>query len=247
MERVIIGKSTLYCGDCLEIMPILEDVNHVITDPPYEEEAHTKERRLLSKGQDGGRARRVDVLPIDFDKMDECLRGEVSQHIIRLCQGWSLIFCQVEAVHLWMNTMAGAKYKRTGIWVKPDGAPQFTGDRPGMGYESIVMHWHGDGRSKWNGGGKHGVFTHSKSDPGYGHGGLKNEHPTKKPLALMQQLVAMFTNPGDTVFDPFMGSGSTGIACQILGRKFIGIEKNPTYFHAACERLQHESDQMKLF
>ena len=63
-------------------------------------------------------------------------------------------------------------------------------------------------------------------------------HPTQKPLALLEWLVASYTNPGDTVLDPCMGSGTTGHACANLGRKFIGIEKDPTYFAAAKARIE---------
>ncbi len=248
MQSVVIGDCTLFLGDCIEVMQHLETVNHVITDPPYEAEAHTKGRRLLGKMDSRvGKHRRIDNLAIDFCQMDEALRAQASKSIQALARGWSLIFCQVEGVHLWMQAMSGSKYKRTGIWVKPDGAPQFTGDRPGMGYESIVMHWNGEGRSRWNGGGKHGVFTCGKSDAGYGHGGLLNEHPTKKPIKLMKELVTLFSRSGETILDPFMGSGSTGVACIQLGRKFIGIEKDPHYFQVACERIKNAYAQPDLF
>ena len=67
-------------------------------------------------------------------------------------------------------------------------------------------------------------------------------HPTQKPVALMEYFVRTYTNPGDTVLDNCMGSGTTGVACQATGRKFIGIEKNPTYFAIAQQRLAAESE-----
>lgn len=66
----------------------------------------------------------------------------------------------------------------------------------------------------------------------------KRLHPTQKPLALLQWLIATYTNPGDTVLDPVMGSGTTGHACANLGRRFIGIEKDPTYFATAKARIE---------
>lgn len=63
-------------------------------------------------------------------------------------------------------------------------------------------------------------------------------HPTQKPVALLEWLVATYSNPGDTVLDPVMGSGTTGVACANLGRQFIGIEKDPTYFTAAKARIE---------
>lgn len=138
--KVTIGNCELYQADCVDVLRTLVHADHVITDPPYEAEAHSNARRILGKTERGG-SRKIGVLPIGFDKMSDGLRADVGREILRLCQGWSLVFCQVEGVHKWISAMEGAKYKRTGIWVKPDGAPQFTGDRPGMGYESIVMHW----------------------------------------------------------------------------------------------------------
>ncbi len=133
---------TMYLGDCLEIMATLDKVDHVITDPPYEAEAHTKARRSL-----------VD-------------------------------------------------------------------------------------------GGKHGVWTHSLD---HAHGGAgKNEHPTTKPLDLMLDLVRDFTDPGETILDAFAGSGTTGVAALRLGRRFIGIEKDPRYFALACERLRAEEQGTTL-
>jgi site-specific DNA-methyltransferase (adenine-specific) len=62
-------------------------------------------------------------------------------------------------------------------------------------------------------------------------------HPTQKPLPLMEYMVATYTNPGDLVIDPFMGSGTTGLACAKLGRRFIGIETDEKYFDAARARI----------
>lgn len=70
-----------------------------------------------------------------------------------------------------------------------------------------------------------------KSERTYG------KHPTQKPVALMEHFVKTLTNPGDLVLDPFMGSGSTGVAAQTLGRRFTGIELDETYYGIACERM----------
>jgi len=63
-------------------------------------------------------------------------------------------------------------------------------------------------------------------------------HKSQKPIALMRNLIEKFTKPGDTVFDPFMGSGTTGVACVQTGRHFIGIEKDPIYFNIATRRIE---------
>lgn len=242
IEPVIIGDATLYLGDCMDILPMLGEVDAVITDPPYEEEAHTKGRRLLGEQRNGGRT--IEYGALDFSPMTEELREKSSCAAGALCDGWMLTFCQAEAVSSWRNahTSAGGKYKRAMVWIKPDGAPQFTGDRPGMGYESIVASWFGPGRSHWNGGGRHGVFVHAQRD-----NNRPKQHMTQKPIALMVDLVDLFTQPRQTVLDPFMGSGTTGVAAIRLGRKFIGIESNPKYFEIACKRIEQEQAQCKLF
>lgn len=246
-DKQTIGNGTLYLGDCLEIMPILEKVDAVITDPPYEDEAHTKNRRTLANGGVSHRDVVNAVLP--FDAITETMRQNTAFLCQSICEGWGLYFCQAEAVYIWKQTLqeAGAKYKRACIWVKPDGMPQFSGDRPGMGYESIVTVWHGNGGSKWNGGGKHGVYRFTKHDPGNGHGGGRNGHPTQKPMGLMLQLTTDFSNSYETILDPFMGSGTTGVACMNLGRKFIGIEIEPKYFDIACERIEQAQKQIRMF
>lgn len=239
---VTIGNATLYCGDCMDWLPTLATVGHVITDPPYEAEAHTKGRRLLGKQESGERS--VEYGALDFSAMTEDLRNASAQACFEICNGWMLTFCQAEAVAAWRDShiAAGAKYKRAMVWLKPDGAPQFTGDRPGMGYESIVASWCGTGRSTWNGGGRHGVFSHAQRD-----NNNPKQHMTQKPIALMRELVGLFTTAGQTILDPFMGSGTTGVAAIQLGRAFIGIEREPKYFDVACKRLEQAAAQGQLF
>ena len=79
------------------------------------------------------------------------------------------------------------------------------------------------------------------------HTKLQNHHPTIKPLALMEYLCTLTRTPtGGIVLDPFMGSGTTGIACKNTGRDFIGIEKDPEYFKIAKARIEYEEKQAQL-
>ena len=78
-------------------------------------------------------------------------------------------------------------------------------------------------------------------------GGERNGHPCPKPLKISLWLVEGFAKPRQTVLDPFMGSGTTGVACVNLGRKFIGIEKEPRYFDIACKRIEEATRQGRLF
>lgn len=75
----------------------------------------------------------------------------------------------------------------------------------------------------------------------------KEQHPTVKPIGLMEFFLHLHTEDGDFVLDPFMGSGTTAIACEILGRKWIGIEISEKYCEIAAKRIKSEADQLKLF
>ena len=160
------------------------------------------------------------VEPLPFDAITEDTRQFAAVALARLYRSWCLTFCQIEAAPAWraVYATAGMIYKRTCIWVKPDGMPQYSGDRPGMGYETVLA-MHAPGASRWNGGGRHGVFVINKAN-GLG----PNEHPTQKPESLMRELVRLFTDPGELILDPFIGSGTTLRAAKDLGRRAIGIE-----------------------
>jgi site-specific DNA-methyltransferase (adenine-specific) len=229
---VVCGEGySLYSGDAVTLVPLIGPYDHCITDPPYEADAHTRMRRTRAVLE----GRQVNA-GVDFAPVTEVQRRLLAQ--LR-CQ-WILIFCQAEAIARY-QALLGAKYKRALVWDKPDSSPQFTGDRPAMGYESLVCAWGQPGRSHWNAGGKRSVYRHGIRDVDV------RLHPTQKPLPLMRELVRDFTQPGDVVLDPFMGSGSTGVACIEEGRRFVGIEWDARYFRLACERLAATARQGQLF
>jgi site-specific DNA-methyltransferase (adenine-specific) len=212
---------TFYQGDAVTLVPLLRGYDHCITDPPYEEKAHggTRRTRAVLEGRTPYAA--IDFAPITPGQRR--LFGTVP------C-AWMIIFCQAEAVGLYQAVL-GAKYRAPLFWVKRDGAPNFQGDRPGMGYETMACAWGRPGQADWNRGGKRNLYFHSpRHDPAW-------PHPTQKPVALMRELIRDFTQPYETILDPFMGSASTGVACLLEGRSFIGIELDATYFAMACDRL----------
>jgi len=222
-------------GECVAGMAALPDgaADVVITDPPYEAEAHTSQRLVARAGG------KLEVEPLTFPPITEDLRAESARQMARLARRWILVFCQVEAAMKWRTALeaGGAVYKRTCQWIKPDGKPQYSGDRPGIGYESIVA-CHAPGRSRWNGGGSHGVFIVNKG------GDDRTGHQTQKPLALMDVLVRLFSDPGELILDPFAGSGTTGVAALRLGRRFVGWEMNSDYVSVARKRLTNAREQL---
>lgn len=238
IRKEVIGNQTLILGDCLEVMAGLDPVDHCISDPPYEAVMQNK-WGVLSKSSPSSHVRHEQI---GFDAIDE-IRGDVTRNVVHLTKGWVIFFCMAEGVRAWRDEIeaAGAKYKRAMVWVKPDAMPQFNGMGPSVGHEMMVSAWCGGGRSRWNGGGKPGNFIHNKNTPG---GGV---HPTQKPMPLMLELVSLFTSSGETVLDPFMGSGTTLVACERLGRSGIGIERDPKHFSAACKRVEEATRQPDLF
>ena len=236
--RAVLANEDAWCvveGDCLDVMRSipLKAIDHVITDPPYEQASHTKSRRS-HRGPPGDKGGFVEF-PISFDPMDPATRYMCAKLWGRLVRRWCLVFCEEAGVPLWRAACEsyGFVHRRAQVWVKPDSAPQFTGDRPATGCEMIET-LHVKGKSKWNGGGARGVYTYNcnsqtrKPD---------EDHQTPKPLELMMELVEKFTDPGDLILDPFVGSGTTIVAALRLGRRAIGIERDATYAALARERI----------
>lgn len=240
MRKEIIGDCELYLGNSLEIMPLLGRVNHVICDPPYEESLHASKNSLRGRVRaDSG----PDLKGLDFDSIDS-IRNDVVREVEKLCDGWFVAFCTIEGVCKWADAIneSGMKYKRGCLWVKPDSTPQLNGHGPAQGAECFVTAWAGKGHAIWNAGGKRGVYTHCTNQPD--RTGL---HPTEKPVPLMAEILRDFTNRSDVILDPFMGSGTTGVACARMGRKFIGIELDPKYFDVSCCRIEEAYKQSDMF
>lgn len=86
------------------------------------------------------------------------------------------------------------------------------------------------------------MWRYNKSDVA----GVAHEHPTQKPISLMQALVRDFTDPDDLILDPFAGSGTTGVACRRLGRRFIGWERDPKYAEIARSRIDAAREQLAM-
>lgn len=239
IEQVPGDGVRLFRADCRDIIQTLDRADHVIFDPPYEKRTHDAKQNTRRIRSDG----RAVSPALNFISIDG-LREEVTAPLVRLCGGWLISFCTPEGVAAWRDAIeaGGGRYKRACIWVKPDSAPQFNGQGPAMAAECFVTAWCGAGVSAWNGGGGRNVFTHL-TNPSNRHG----EHPTEKPISLMCEIIQKFTNPGDLILDPFMGSGTTGVAAVRLGRRFIGVEQDTRFFTIASERISDALSRPDLF
>ena len=205
---------TIYHGDYSDVFCFLRRVDHVITDPPYDKRTHK-----------GARSHGENVSKITFAPLDI---AEALPRILLICRRWCVCFCTMEMIAEY-ERIAGASWVRAGFWRRPDGAPQFTGDRPATPGDAVAI-MHPQGKKKWNGGGHHAYWE-------YGVERLERYHPTQKPEPLMAAIVRLFSDSGETILDPFMGSGTTLVAAKRLGRKAIGIEIEERYCEIAAKRL----------
>lgn len=223
-----IGNATLYLGDCLDILPTLAGVASVITDPPYGVGIKYGDQ------YDDSRPDYWDWLRRVVDAMRLTAKTVVFTHrvhALRQLVGWDWV----------------------GVWNKPGAF----GSR--IGNSAVLPQWepiflygiHGAGtRSEYIG----DVITWNPEPAKAGIKGIGRQkwadsefasHPCPKPFGLMTRLVKAFG--GDVVCDPFMGSGTTGVACNDLGKKFIGIEIEPHHFDASCRRIDAAQKQHRLF
>lgn len=237
MRKEVIGDCTLYLGNCLEVMKTLEAVDHVISDPPYEDELHKAM----------GRIRRNDgvemVQDLGFEGVNST-RADIVAEVVRLSKGWAILFTLAEGVRAWRDELqaVGAKYDTCLAWIKPDSTPRMNGQGAARGFECAVTAWCYTGYRSWNSGGKRGIYTYLTNQKD-----RDGRHPTEKPIPLMTEIICDFTKEGQTILDPFMGSGTTGIACVKRGRKFIGIERDEKFFDISCERISKSSRQSDMF
>lgn len=225
---------TLYLGDCIAGLATLGDnsVDVTITDPPYEAEAHTLGRRVKRGFGD------VVDETLNFASITEDQRTAVAAHIARVTRSRAVVFCQAEAVDAWRAAFNAADmpYRRAIPWIKPDAMPSLHGRWPGQSYETIVLAQHKNAKAPPVGG-KATAYSATKEVFVSSGERSKSPHPTTKPLRLMRAIVEDFTLPGDLILDPFAGSGTTGVAARMLGRRFIGWELSPAYHAIACRRL----------
>lgn len=152
----------------------------------------------------------------------------------RVTRGWVVATLDyAHAAEFDRNPPEGLRVLRLGVWVKTNPTPQISGDRPAQGWESIAYMHRADVRPRWNGGGRSGNYVAPIPRP--------EGHPTAKPLSMVSDWVRLFTQPGDTVLDPFVGSGTTLRAAKDEGRKGLGCELDERYYEVAAKRLSQDT------
>jgi site-specific DNA-methyltransferase (adenine-specific) len=232
-EPVVIGNATLYLGDCRDILPTLGKVDAVVTDPPYLLESGGCTRVAM-----GGKfnADRYDnggaIIPVDIE-FSEWLplvaAALPNGHAYIMVNNRYVAQCQNEAL------AAGFRFHNLLVWDKGIATP----NRWYMkNCEFALFLFRGKAVRIADAGSKQLL----KCSPL-----INAPHETQKPIALMAHYIGNSTTRKQTVLDPFMGSGTTGVAAVQMGRKFIGIEREPKYFDISCRRIEDAQSQADLF
>jgi len=220
-EREEIGDAILYRGDCLEVMATLPDgcVDAVVTDPPYGVPINTN----YNLGKKGNRAAHgKEFAPVigndkEFDPSP---------------------FLNFPFVLMWGANHYAHRLPHNGRWLIWDKRGNVQPQRTQADCELAWVSEYGAARVKyhiWD-----GMIKQSER-------GIQREHPTQKPIEVMAWSISFLPKKATTILDPFMGSGTTGVAAVQEGRKFIGIELERKYFDIACRRIEEAQRQQRLF
>ena len=264
-REVQIGDCRLLLGDCLEIMPTLGTIDAVVTSPPYDD------IRKYGEGWSG-----VDCMGIIAAMSQQLSLGgvivwNVADQTIDGSETGTSFRQALHAIECGLRLHDTMIYCKEGVTF-PDGNRY----HPAFEYMFIFSngaprHFNGirDWRNKWAGSKMHGtdrlqdgstkrISGHGNPVPEQGlrrnwwvianpYTGDTKGHPAPMPYRLASDHIETWTVKGETVLDPFMGSGTTGVACVKLGRKFTGIEIDEAYFDIACERIRKAYAQPDFF
>lgn len=218
-EIVTIGDATLYLGDCMDILPTLEKVDAVITDPPYGIKIDRAMAAASGNKSGGMLARKGVYIASGWD--DAPMSLELAE----------LIMSKGDDVIFWGGNYYGLPASQCWlVWDKKVNGNFADCELAWTNMKKPVrkFEW------MWN-----GMLRQGNEE--------RNGHPTQKPVALMEWCINQCITQANTILDPFMGSGTTGVAAVQMGRKFIGIEREPKYFEIACERISNTQKQQSLF
>lgn len=235
MRKEVIGDATLYLADCREVLPTLDAVAAVITDPPYSARTHAG-HDLVARGAtyDGAEREKLGYAALSDDDV-----RHLSAMYAERCSGWVVWMTDhVLAPVIARELQAAGRYVFAPLPFFQSGrSVRISGDGPCSWTDWIVV-----SRTK-------AQVTWGTLPGGYiaGPGWNDKARMGGKPTALMGALVGDYSRPGDTVLDSHMGAGTTGVACMRSGRKFIGCEVDPEAFELSCRRIEQAWNQRPLF
>ncbi len=234
MSRVeTIGAATLYLADCRDVLPGLGKVDCVVSDLPYQLESGGN-----STGEMGGKfARGVydnsgSIIPVDITFAEIMPLAALCLpygHAYFMVNNRYVAEVQNEAL------AAGFRFHNWLVWDKSTGTP----NRWYMKNCEFTLFVFRGAANPINDCGSRQLIKCANV--------MNGDHETQKPVPLMAHYIGNSTALGDSVLDPFMGSGTTGVAAVQMGRKFIGIERDPGYFDIACRRIEQAGRQADMF
>lgn len=227
LDCVVVGDATLYLGDCAKIAPLLGPFDAVVSDPPYGQALKTNVRRRAADAK-----RYPDRIVGDDAPFDPA---------------WMLDLAP--AALIWGAHQFARRLPEDGRWLVWDKRVGKVASKTQADGEIAWANRHVQGRSGvrifrllWDG---QCIDGAAREDVGPGQ---PRVHPTQKPTVLMRWCLAQLAlEPGAAVIDPYMGAGSTGLACLDAGMRFTGIEIEPQYFAAAVQRISAAARQPRLF
>jgi len=221
-------------GDCVNVMAsLIKDkvkVDAIITDPPYN----------ISKENNFSTMKNAKRQGVDFGEWDKGFDLfswiDIADKLLK--DGGNIIifnsFLNIGNIAKYLESK-GYSVKDLIRWLKPNPMPRNMDSRFVADYELAI--WCVKGKSKWTFNNSTDSYLRPEIKCPCPSGKERLGHPTQKPVFLMEELVKIFTNKDNIVLDPFMGSGSTGIACIRQNRNFIGIELDETYYNMAYKRI----------
>lgn len=226
--------DTIQCVDCIKGFEGIPNkgVHLVIADPPY-----GISRKLNCENQRLGRTAKLNF---NFGKWDEA-STEWFRIAVQKTKGWIITFCAKKDIGIYWDILEESKFVAIDAlaWVKPDPLPLNAKSRFLNAWEALVV----GKRSGAYWGSEYFTSVLQFQAPK----GRNRIHPTQKPLGLIKELVRLTTREGDVVLDPFMGSGTTVIACKVLNRHFIGFEISAEYCELAKQRIRNNSESIEMF
>lgn len=228
--KVEIGDATLYLGDCMDILPTLPKVDALITDPPYGVGFKYESHDDRPESYEGG-----------YDRWLMEIIGACESR----CTPGAPVFVWQSGTHM---RLLSSRFQRD--WRLFVAAKNFVQMRPTAMQHSFdpVVVWWIEGEKPWSAGTSSRDFHIANTAPVIGQSNnLERGHPCPRPLDQVSHVIDQWVKPDAVTLDPFMGSGTTGVAAIQLGRKFIGIEREPKYFEIACKRIEQAYAQRSLF
>lgn len=230
VECVQIGNATLYCGDCQEILPDIDKADALITDPPFG----------------------IDFKYADHDDRPEAYEGGYGAWLWRVLEASETKLTPGSPVFVWQ---ASPNIRHFTEWFPRDwrlfcAAKNFVQMRPTAmqhAYDPVIVWWK-PGAKPWAAGTASRDYHIANTAPVIANSGnIEKGHPCPRPVDQITHIILQWCRNGSVVLDPFMGSGTTGVAAMTYGRGFIGIEKSPAYFDIACQRLEKTHKRTDLF